>query len=130
MDQPAPTAPNIPTPIEGKTVFQISPDVRIRFNADGWVEEMGRGGPEEPLGTQLQGRAGSALDDRFARRYYDLYSRVIIFDIFSKRDNDRSAGRGLVRFRDLEPESPMYRRVNKIIEIGNHYLKMGLKPLA
>ena len=130
MDQPATAAPNIPAPIEGKTVFQISPDVRIRFNADGWVEELGRGGPEEPLGTLLSGRSGSQLDDRFARRYYDLYSRVIIFDIFSKRETDRSAGRGLVSFKDLEPDSPMYRRVNKIIEIGNHYLKMSLKPLA
>jgi hypothetical protein len=130
MDQPAAAAPNMPAPIEGKTVFQISPDVRIRFNADGWVEEMGRGGPEEPLGTHLQGRAGSALDDRFARRYYDLYTRAIVIDIFARREADRSAGRGLVLFKDLEPDSPMYRRVNKIIEIGNHYFKMSLKPLA
>ena len=29
---------NIPQPVDGKFIFQIDPQVRIRFNADGWVE--------------------------------------------------------------------------------------------
>ncbi len=130
MMKTPPDAKDIPAPVEGKFVFQIDAGVQIRFNADGWVEEIGKGGPEDSLGTQLHGKAGSKLDDRFARRYYDLYTRAIIIDIFSRRETDRSAGRGLLPFKDLEPDSPMYKRVNKIIEIGNHYFNMGLKPLA
>jgi hypothetical protein len=120
----------IPEPIEGKTVFQISASMRVRFNGDGWVEEIGKGGPEDPLGTRLSGHSGSKLDDIFARRYYDLYSRVILIDIHPKRETDKSGASGLLLFRDLEPGSPMHKRVSKIIEIGNHHFELGIAPLA
>lgn len=27
----------------GKTIFQLEPHMKVRFNSDGWVEELGRG---------------------------------------------------------------------------------------
>ena len=120
----------IPEPVDGKFIFEIDAGVRIRFNADGWVEEIGKGGPEDPLGTKLHGKPTSKRDDVHARRYYDLYTRALLIDIHSKIDNDRSGTEGLVLFRDLEPGSPMHERVNRIIAIANHAFKMNLKPLA
>ena len=116
-------------PVEGKFIFQIEPHMRIRFNADGWVEEIGRGGKEDPLGTKLQGKPASKLDDIFARRYYDLFTRCIILDIFPKIASDRSGAEGLVLFKDLEPGSGMYERGNKIIQIANESFQMDIKPL-
>jgi hypothetical protein len=116
-------------PVEGKFIFQIEPHMRIRFNADGWVEEIGRGGKEDPLGTKLQGKPASKLDDIYARRYYDLHTRCIILDIFPKISSDRSGAEGLVLFKDLEPGSTMYDRVNLIIKIANEQFAMNIKPL-
>ncbi len=123
------TAKNIPDPVEGKTVFQINANIRIRFNSDGWVEEISKGGADDPLGTTLQGRSGSRLDDVCARRYYDLFTRAIVLDIYPRRAERHSGATGLVLFKDLEQDSPLYQRVRKIIEIGNHHFNLGLKPL-
>lgn len=120
----------VPAPVDGKFIFEIDRNVRIRFNSDGWVEEIGKGGPEDPLGTVLQGRPQSKRDDIFARRYYDLFTRAIIIDIHPKVPTDNSGATGLVLFKDLEPGSPMYDRVNKIIAIANHAYGMNLKPLG
>ena len=125
-----PSAQPIPQPVDGKFIFQIDSNIRIRFNADGWVEEIGRGGADDPLGTILQGKPGSKLDDIFARRYYDLYTRAIILDIFPKRDSDRSGAEGLVLFKDLEQGSHMYERVQLIIRIANEAFGLNIKPLA
>ena len=122
-------AKGIPDPVEGKTVFQLNANIRIRFNSDGWVEEISKGGPDDPLGTTLQGRSGSKLDDVCARRYYDLFTRTIIIDIYPRRSERHSGATGIVQFRDLEPGSPAYQRVNTIIAIGNHHFNLGLKPL-
>ncbi len=119
-----------PAPAQGnKAIFQIEPHMRIRFNNDGWAEELGRGGEENPPGTILQGLSGSKLDDIFARRFYDLYSRVIIFEIHPRRPTDQTSATGVIPFKDLEPDSPMYVRVNKIIEYGNQNFNMNIKPL-
>ncbi len=122
--------PGIPQPVEGKFIFQIDPQIRIRFNADGWVEEIGKGGADDPLGTKLQGKPSSKRDDIYARRYYDLFTRCLIIDIHPKISSDMSGAEGLVLFKDLEPGSPMFERVNQIIAIANHYYDMKLKPLA
>ncbi|HPQ51518.1 MAG: hypothetical protein KDJ26_02850 [Alphaproteobacteria bacterium] len=119
----------VPNPVEGKHIFQISSSTRIRFNAEGWVEEIGKGGMEDPLGTRLQGKPNSKRDDIFARRYYDLLSRCVILDIHPKMDSDQSGADGLILFKDLEPDSPMFDRVNLIIAIANHHFGMNLKPL-
>lgn len=129
QNDPAPTK-NIPDPVDGKTVFQINNNIRIRFNSDGWVEEIGKGGADDPLGTTLQGRTGSKLDDVCARRYYDLFTRTIIIDIYPRRAERHGGAAGIILFKNLEPDSPAWLRVNKIIEIGNHHFNMGLKPLA
>ena len=118
----------VPDPVEGKFIFDVGGQ-RVRFNADGWVEELGKGGPSDPLGTKLQGKPGSKLDDIFARRYYDLFSRAIILDIFPKRESDKSGAEGLILFKDLEIASPMYDRVKLIIAIANHHFGMELKSL-
>lgn len=118
------------TPPASKTIFQIESYMKIRFNNDGWVEEIGRGGEEDPPGTILNGLSGSKLDDIFARRFYDLYSRVVIFEIHPRRPTDQTAATGVILFRDLEPGSPLYNRVNKIIELANQNFNMNLKPLA
>jgi len=120
----------IPEPVDGKFIYQIDSGMRIRFNADGWVEEIGKGGPEDPMGTRLHGKPSSKRDDIHARRYYDLYSRIVLLDIYPRIETDRSGATGQVLFRDLEPGSMMYERVNKIIAIANHALNMNLKPLA
>jgi hypothetical protein len=120
----------VPAPVEGKFVFQIENHMRVRFNADGWVEEIGPGGPEDSIGTRLQGKAGTARDDLYARRYYDLYSRVMLIDIHPKVSESASGTEGLVRFRDIEPGSRIYERINKIIEIGNAHFNMNMLPLA
>lgn len=131
MDQTdAAKTPAIPEPVDGKFIYQIDPGIRIRFNADGWVEEIGKGGPEDPLGTKLHGKPTSKRDDVYARRYYDLYSRAILIDIHSRIETDRSGARGMILFKDLEPGSPMYERVSLIIAIANHAYKMNLKPLG
>lgn len=117
-------------PLDGKFIFEMDKHVLVRFNADGWVEELSRGGEEEPNGIRLQGKPGSRLDDMFARRFYDLYARVVIYDIRAKRVSDHGPAAGLIRFADLEVDSPLYTRVNKIIEIGNRNFSMSLKPLA
>lgn len=116
-------------PIDGKFIYQVDSNVRVRFNADGWAEEIGKGGADDPLGSKLQGKPASKRDDIYARRYYDLYTRAIILDIFPKISSDMSGAEGLVLFKDLEPGSPMFDRVNKIIEISNHAFKTNLKPL-
>jgi len=121
---------NVPEPVDGKFVFQISKTTRIRFNAEGWVEEIGKGGRDDPLGTKLQGGGGTKLDDILARRYYDLYTRAIILDVHPQKDSDKSGAEGLVLFKNLEPGSVMYDRVNLIIAIANHHFGMGMKPLA
>ncbi len=112
-----------------KMIFQLEPHMKIRFNNDGWVEELGRGGEENPPGTILQGLSGSKLDDIFARRFYDLYSRVVIFEIHPRRPTDQTSATGVIPFKDLEPDSPMHQRVNKIIEYGNQNFSMNIKPL-
>ncbi len=121
---------DVPEPVEGKHIFQISSNVRIRYNSDGWVEEIGKGGMDDPLGTRLQGKPSSKRDDIFARRYYDLYSRCVILDIHPKLTSDMSGTGGIIPFKDLEPGSPMFDRVNLIIAIANKHFGMGLKPLA
>lgn len=118
------------TPSASKTIFQIESYMKIRFNNDGWVEEIGRGGEEDPPGTILNGLSGSKLDDIFARRFYDLYSRVVIFEIHPRRPTDQTSATGVIPFRDLEPDSPIYNRVSKIIELANQNFNMNLKPLA
>lgn len=125
-----PLSPDIPEPVDGKFIFQVDPTMRIRFNNDGWVEEIGKGGPDDPLGTKLQGKPGSKRDDIFARRYYDLYTRAVILDIHPRTPSDMCGAEGLILFRDLEPGSPLYERVNKIIAIANHAFGMNLKPLG
>lgn len=120
----------VPDPVDGRFIFQIDANLRIRFNADGWVEEIGKGGAGDPLGTKLQGKPGSKLDDIFVRRYYDLFTRALILDVFPKQSSDKSGAEGLVLFKDLEQGSPMYDRVNTIIAIGNKHFNMDLKPLA
>lgn len=124
------SAETVPDPVEGKFIFQVASGVRIRFNADGWVEEIGKGGADDPLGTQLQGKPASKLDDVYARRYYDLYTRAIIIDIHPKRASDQSGASGIVMFRDLEAGSPMHSRVSLIIAIANRHFNMGLAPLS
>jgi len=119
----------VPDPVDGKFIFEMSSNVRIRFNADGWVEEIGKGGPGDPMGTRLQGSPATKLDDICARRYYDLYTRVLLIDIHPRKASDACGAEGLVRFKDLEPESPMYERVNLIIRIANHHFGMNLKEL-
>lgn len=123
-------SPDWMQPVDGKHIFQISPYARIRFNADGWVEEIGKGGPDDPLGARLQGKPSSKRDDIYARRYYDLYTRCVVLDIFPKLSSDMSGAAGVILFKDLEPESPMFERVNRMIQIANHHFSMGLKPLA
>ncbi len=104
--------------------------MHVRFNADGWVEELGRGTEGLPAGTALGGLASSKLDDIYARRFYDLYSRTIIFDIRPRRETDLTRATGTMAFRDLDPDSPIYQRVNKIIAIANEQFQMNIKPLA
>lgn len=123
-------AADLPGPVEGKFIYQVDPGMRIRFNADGWVEEIGKGGADDPLGTTLQGKPSSKRDDIYARRFYDLFTRVIIIDIHPKLDSQKSGSDGFVLFKDLEPGSPLYDRVNKAIAISNRDFKTNLKPLA
>lgn len=120
---------NIPNPVDGKFIFELPGPMRIRFNADGWVEEIGKGGPEDPLGTRLHGKPSSKLDDVFARRYYDLFSRSVILDIHPKTAGNQSGAGGIIPFRDLDPGSPLHARVSLIIAIANHHYKMAIKPL-
>lgn len=122
-------SPPVPEPVDGKFVFQIDSNIRVRFNADGWVEEIGKGGAEDSLGTKLQGKPQSKRDDLLARRYYDLYTRALILEIYPDSANDRCKADGLVMFRDLDPGSPMFNRVNLIIAIANRHFNMNLKPL-
>lgn len=124
------TPGSIPEPVEGKFIFQIDPAIRIRFNADGWVEEVGKGGEDEPISTRLQGHAATKFDDYYARRFYDLYSRVVIFDVHPKRLSEQGVSAGLLPFRSLETDSQIYDRVSRIIQIANHHFKMNIKPLA
>lgn len=119
----------VPEPVDGRYIFEIDANLRIRFNADGWVEEIGKGGADDPLGTKLQGKPGTKLDDIFARRFYDLYSRCVMIDIHPKRSNDQSGTAGLILFRDLDQDSPLFNRVQTIIRIANHYFGMNLKEL-
>jgi hypothetical protein len=120
----------IPGPVEGKFIFQVENNMRIRFNADGWVEELGAGGAEDSIGTRLQGKAGTARDDLYARRFYDLYSRVMLLDVHSRVTGAAQGVDGVVSFRDLEPNSRIYERLNRIIEIGNHHFNMNVTPLG
>lgn len=116
------------TPVDGKFVYQIDAGVRVRFNADGWVEEIGKGGAEDPLGTKLQGKPASKRDDLLARRYYDLYTRAMMIEVFPDTPNDRCKAEGLILFKDLDPRSPIYDRLQKIIEIANS-LGVKIAPL-
>lgn len=117
------------TPVEGKFIFQVEPNMRVRFNGDGWVEELGSGDPEAHLGSRLQGRQGTARDDLYARRYYDLYSRVVFFDIHSRVDGMPMGSEGCVPFRMLEAGSRIHERLNKIIAIANGQFNMAVQPL-
>tara|TARA_R110002124_G_scaffold129483_1_gene290749 strand:- start:45570 stop:45971 length:402 start_codon:yes stop_codon:yes gene_type:complete len=133
MDQENPATEDTAylTPVDGKFIFQIASNVRVRFNAEGWVEEIGKGGSGDPLGTTLQARSGTTRDDIYARRYYDLFTRVVIFDIQPRLGSSNSSGAGgLVLFKDLEVGSPIYDRVNKIIEISNQAFKTDLTLLG
>ncbi len=124
------TDDSIPQPVDGQFVFQVGPGTRIRFNAEGWVEEIGKGTTEENE-TVLNGVPGTKLDDLYASRYYDLYTRVVLLDIHAAKGSlDHSRGYGCILFKDLEPDSPIYNRVNTAIKIGNNYFKMNIKPLA
>ncbi len=125
-----PKIQGIPEPVEGKYIFQVASNQRIRFNADGWVEEIGRGGAEDPLGTILQAKSGSKRDDVYARRFYDLYTRAVLLDIIPKNPTDRTDTGGLVMFKDLDADSVMYDRVNLIIEIANHHFGTTFKALT
>lgn len=120
----------VPTPVEGKFIFQLEPGMRIRFNADGWVEEIGKGGEEDPISTRLQGHASTKFDDYYARRVYDLFSRAVFIDIHPKRLSEQGFAAGQILFRDLDPDSQVYDRVQKIIRIANNHFKMNIKPLA
>jgi hypothetical protein len=117
-------------PVEGKFIFQVEKNMRVRFNADGWVEELGAASADEPLGTKLQGRTGTARDDLYARRFYDLYSRVVLFDVHTRISDMKTGTEGIIRFKDLEEGSRLYERLNKIIEIGNEQFNMNLKPIS
>lgn len=121
---------NIPEPVDGKYIFQISSSVRVRFNADGWVEEIGKGGLDDPVGTKLQGKPGSKRDDVYARRYYDLYTRAVVIDVHPKTQGDQSGSGGVILFKDLEQGSIMYDRVDMIIKIANHHFETSFKPLT
>lgn len=121
---------SVPGPVEGKFIFQVEPNMRVRFNGDGWVEEIGAGGAEDQIGTRLQGRQGTARDDLYARRYYDLYARVMLIDIHSRVEGMPMGTQGAVPFRDLDAGSRIHERLNKIIAIGNAHFNMNLKPLA
>lgn len=118
------------TPVEGKFIFQMDANIRVRFNADGWVEEMGKGGEDDSIGTRLQGHGGSRLDDTYARRFYDLYTRVVIFSLHPKRTTDQAVSAGLIKFSDLEPGTQGYERLSKIITIANRNFNMNIKPLS
>ncbi len=121
---------NVPEPVDGRFVFQIGPSMRIRFNAEGWVEEIGKGTAEDNE-TVLNGVPGTKLDDLYASRYYDLYTRVVLIDVHAaKGTQDNSRAYGCVAFKDLDPDSPIYKRVNTAIQIGNHYFNMSVKPLS
>ncbi len=118
-------------PVDGKFIYQVDKNMRVRFNSEGWVEEIGRGGPGDPMGTVLQGKPGTKLDDIQARRYYDLCARAILLDVHpQKNSSDRGGCEGLILFKDLEPGCRLYKRVNRVIEIANHNFKLGLKPLV
>lgn len=121
---------NVPEPVEGKYIFEVDTRMRIRFNADGWVEEIGKGGKDDDLGTNLQGKPHSKLDDILARRYYDLYTRCVLLDIHPVASSNFSGSEGLILFKDLEQGSKMYERVQLIITIANHHFDMDIKPLA
>lgn len=120
----------VPDPIEGKFIFQIDPLMQVRFNADGWIEEVGKGGRQSSLGTKLQGRPGTKLDDIYARRYYDLMSRVVIIDIYPIRTADQSGTGGVLTFKDLEKGSVLYDRVQTSIAIANKHFSMNIAPLT
>ena len=121
---------SLPEPVDGKFVFQVSPNMRIRYNAEGWVEEIGKGTPDDD-GTVLQGVPGTKLDDLHAARYYDLYTRVVLLDIHAgKGSADKSAAYASILFRDLDPGSPIYNRVNLAIKIGNYYFGLNIKELG
>lgn len=116
-------------PVDGsKYIFQLDHRVKIRFNADGWVEEMYPRQPGEGAGLKMQGTPGTQRDDLYARRYYDLNTRVVLLDIHAGIPNDSSGSMGLIQFKDLEPGSPTYERVCTIIEIARQ-LGMAIKQL-
>ena len=116
-------------PVDGKYIFQIGNYMRIRFNADGWVEEIGRGGGEDPLGTPLHGKPSTKLDTIYGRRYYDLHSRVMLLEIFDG-SGKREHATGLLHFKDLDPRAKIYDRLQKIIEIANHHFELEVAPLS
>lgn len=121
---------DIPTPVDGNFVFQVGPSMRIRFNAEGWVEEIGKGTADDSE-TVLNGVPGTKLDDLYASRYYDLYSRVVLIDVHpAKGTQDYSRAYGCINFKDLDPDTIIYKRVKKAIEIGNHYFNMNVKELS
>ena len=123
------TVDNVPDPIEGKYIFQADSSMQIRFNADGWVEEIGRS-EKSSVGTRLQGKQSTKLDDIYARRYYDLHSRSVILDIFPNRASDQSGAGGVLSFKDLEQGSVIYTRVQTVIAIANKHFGMNIKPLT
>lgn len=121
---------DVPKPPESKFVFALEGGMRIRFNADGWVEEIGKGiGDEDMVGTRLQGSGGTKMDDVYARRIYDLYSRVVIYDLHPRRSTEQAVAAGLLAFKDLEPGSHVYTRLTKIIEIANEKFTLNIRPL-
>ena len=120
---------DVPRAPESKYVVALDNGMRIRFNADGWVEEIGKGGDDDALGTRLQGSGTTKMDDLYARRVYDLYARVVLYNIHPKRQTDMPACAGLLAFKDLEPGSHLYTRLSKIIEIANQKFGLNIKPL-
>lgn len=123
------TQDNVPDPVEGKYIFQVDPMMQIRMNADGWVEEIGKTKRDTNLGTRLQGRPGTKLDDIYGRRYYDLFSRVVIVDIYPHRQSDQSGSGGIIAFKDLEEGSVIYKRVQTAIDIANKHFGFSIASL-
>lgn len=120
---------DVPRPPESKFIFSLDGGMRIRFNADGWVEEIGKTGSDDAVGTRLQGSGMTKLDDVYARRIYDLYGRVVIYDMHPKRQTEQAISAGLLPFRSVEPGSHLFTRLTQIIEIANEKFNLNIKPL-
>jgi hypothetical protein len=116
-------------PVEGKFIYEIDSGMRIRFNADGWVEELVKPNEHAETATRLQGRAGTKRDDIMARRFYDLFARVVILNIYPRQENDSNIASGIIQFSNLEKNSIIYNRVSAAITIAKH-LGVEVAPLT